>query len=110
MTATDFHLAKLASLQTSAIGVIIMAGSLAPGHIYDAQTDVGLATSGFHINADADLTPSYHSVKITDVTEITDGLIAEAFLGIHEMLASDFDGLDADAEKVLCDSLWDLYI
>ncbi len=110
MTATELQLAKLASRQTSAIAVILMAGSLIPGHSFDINAGTEVLTGVVNIRASLLSTPSYHDVFITDSNEISDGHVADAFLDMHDKLISEQTELDSESEKILCNNLWDLYI
>lgn len=111
MTATDLQLARLASHQTSAIAIILFAGSLVPTQPVIAQNnDVDAPTDSFSISNNTTSTPSYHSVQVVDTNDITDSHLVTAFLELHDRLITEQKELDVESESLLCQNLWDLYI
>ena len=108
MTTTELNLAKISSKQTStAMIVALFASSLA---VTDEAPKVEYSQPQVSVSMGELITPSYHDARISEVSHITDAHLAEAMIGLHEKLISESTELDAQAEKVLCDHLWDLYI
>jgi len=110
MTITDLEMERVSAKQVSAIAVAMLAIPITHGHGIDTSTTPSFSFPGFHISQEHLTHSAFHNVEMTDYGVISDAELTAQILRIHDKLIEEQSFLDAQAEALLAENLWDLYL
>jgi len=112
VSITKSQISTFKTHETSTItAAFIIAGSLLTPVGFASQHDFSITLDN-GISIDECEIPSSESQSITihDYHETTDAQLITALTRIHDQLFQEQTNLDNEAEKLLYDNLWDLYV